>query len=118
MSKYNAKRCEIDGFTFDSLMEGARYRELKLLEKFGWISNLSVHPRFALCAITHADHPGRGQWTVGQYEPDFTYQEKGELVVEDVKGVKTAMYRWKKKHFEIQYGIKIREITKKRARAA
>jgi hypothetical protein len=34
-------------------------------------------------------------------------------VVEDVKGFKTELYRWKKKHVEAQYGIEIVEIGRK-----
>ena len=30
-SKYGNKKIQIDGYTFDSLAEGRRYRELKLL---------------------------------------------------------------------------------------
>jgi hypothetical protein len=31
-----------------------------------------------------------------------------------VKGFKTPLYRWKKKHVEAQYGITIREVTARR----
>jgi hypothetical protein len=34
-------------------------------------------------------------------------------VVEDVKGMRTPMYRWKKKHVEAQYGITITEVGRK-----
>ena len=37
--KYGAKRCEEDGYTFDSLAERKRYRELKLLEQAGEIES-------------------------------------------------------------------------------
>jgi hypothetical protein len=49
---------------------------------------------------------------VGHYVADFRYRSgpQGLLVVEDVKGVRTALYRWKKKHVEAQYGIQITEI--------
>lgn len=33
MSKYNNKKIIIDGIQFDSIKEGNRYKELKLLER-------------------------------------------------------------------------------------
>ena len=49
---------------------------------------------------------------IGVYRADFKYHDKETMpyVVEDVKGFATALYRWKKKHVEAQYGIVIREI--------
>ena len=49
---------------------------------------------------------------IGHYVADFAYVDErtGQRVIEDVKGVKTAMYRWKKKHTEAQYGITITEV--------
>lgn len=110
MSKYRAKPCVIDGFRFDSQLEASRYQELKLMEKAGAIAELKVHPRYRLSAMRWSGEEA----TVGVYEADFDYLHvhSCERVIEDVKGVRTPMYRWKKKHFEIQYDHKIREITK------
>jgi len=49
---------------------------------------------------------------VGEYRADFRYVEArtGKLIIEDVKGVKTAVYRLKKKLFEALYGIEITEV--------
>lgn len=117
-SKYNAKRCEADGISFDSMAERDRYLELKLLEKAGKISALAIHTRWPL----DAQCAGRnGLITVGYYVDDFSYVSPvgPPRVVEDVKGVRTALYNWKRKHFEAQYGIKITEISmRKRARRA
>jgi hypothetical protein len=45
------------------------------------------------------------------YIADFTYFEKdGQQVIEDVKGVRTPVYRLKKKIIEAEYGIAITEI--------
>jgi hypothetical protein len=44
-------RVEMDGFTFDSKREGARYAESKLLQKGKVISDLVVHPVYALRAF-------------------------------------------------------------------
>ena len=108
--KYNAVRTVVDNITFASKAEAKRYGELKMLEKAGEIRGLELQPRFALMV------PERGSGfdtRVGDYVADFRYREgpKGLLKIEDVKGMKTALYRWKKKHTEAQYGIKITEVT-------
>ena len=46
---------------------------------------------------------------IGQYVADFVYYENGQEVVEDVKGVRTPLYKWKRKHFAAHYGKEIRE---------
>ena len=46
---------------------------------------------------------------IGRYRADFSYEEltetggRWDFTVEDVKGFKTPLYRWKKKHVEAQY---------------
>lgn len=111
-SKYRAVRTAVDGIVFDSKREAARY--LELLDRHVVIRNLEIQPRFPL--------KGADGSIVGVYVADFRYQESmhhhgpdgafdawTEDVVEDVKGVKTPVYRLKKKLFEAQYGIQIRE---------
>ena len=44
------------------------------------------------------------------YIADFMYNEDGKQVVEDVKGVKTSVYRIKKKLTEAIYNITIKEV--------
>jgi hypothetical protein len=90
-SKYgNRITFSADGKKFHSAKECARYGHLKLLEKTGHISNLTLQPRFKLPAgIT--------------YVADFSYHEKGKLIVEDVKGVLTAVFKLKKKLFHFTY---------------
>ena len=107
--KYHAKPTTVDGIRFASKAEARRYAELRLLEKAGQIKGLELQPRFALMV------PERGSGfdvRIGDYVADFRYREgpKGILKIEDVKGMKTPMYRWKKKHVEAQYGISIREV--------
>lgn len=115
-SKYGARPTTVDGIRFHSAKEARRYGELRLLLKAGEIRSLELQPRFALSAWT-AGRTEAGE-VLGAYVGDFQYQEplmSGDrdlwrLVVEDVKGFKTPLYRWKKKHVEAQYGIVIREI--------
>jgi hypothetical protein len=43
------------------------------------------------------------------YIADFVYQEDGKLVVEDVKGHRTEVYKLKKKLMLWVHGIRIKE---------
>lgn len=101
-SKYGAKKTEVDGFVFASKREAARYSELKLLERAGEIKKLELQPKFDL--MVKNIH-------VAYYIADFMYfDEKDRLVVEDVKGVKTDVYRLKKKLMKVLLDIDITEV--------
>ncbi len=125
--KYGAKPKVVDGIRFASTKEANRYAELKLREKAGDLLDLILQPRFALKVPyvsgfvqdgTHSEAIEGLPLKIGEYRGDFQYREcdhgnghRGfRTVVEDVKGFKTPLYRWKKKHVEAQYGIQIREI--------
>ena len=103
-NKYGAKKTEIDGFVFDSKAESRRYSELKLLEKAGEIRDLELQPNYAIVV---------NKTYIAAYFSDFRYFDitRKEIVVEDVKGMKTPVYRLKKKLVEAIYGIHIMEIT-------
>jgi hypothetical protein len=103
-SKYRNVRVSVDGILFDSKAEAKRYNELLWLQLGGEVADLSVHHRFP-CEVN-------GQ-KVTVYEADFVYRDvkSGQLVVEDVKGVRTAVYKLKKKIFEAIYPYKITEIA-------
>lgn len=105
--KYNARRTLVDGIWFASAREAARYRELRLLEKAGEAWGLELQPKFPLWAHV-GDGPGG---KVGEYRADFLYMTRQDgMVVEDSKGFRTPLYRWKKRHAELQHGITIREV--------
>ena len=40
---------------------------------------------------------------------DFVYLENGQLVVEDVKGVRTPVYKLKKRLMAERFGIEVKE---------
>ena len=112
--KYNAKVVEFDGFRFASKKELKRYLELKMLEKAGKIKDLQLQPVFLLQEgfkrkITHR---------AITYRADFEYvDEKGNRVVEDVKGVETPVYQIKKKLFLKKYReVVFRELRWKRGK--
>lgn len=103
-TKFGAVRTEVDGVSFASKKEARRYSELKLLERAGEIENLSLQPRFPLRV---------NDCLVCTYVGDFLYGVTGDpssLIVEDVKGVRTPLYRLKAKMFAAQYGFAIREV--------
>lgn len=87
---------------FDSKREARRYSQLLLMRKAGEIRNLQCQAEFIL----------RVQGTtICKYRADFYYEDKhGNPVIEDAKGVRTAVYRLKKKLMKAQYGIEIQEV--------
>lgn len=88
-----------------------------MLEKAGEIWDLELQPKFPLSVPSTTGTvmgaakalAGTFQGRIGEYRGDFAYHDKSGRVVEDVKGMKTPLYRWKKKHVEAQYGITILE---------
>lgn len=107
MHKYNAKKTVVDGIKFDSKKEAKRYKELKALELVGKIDRLELQPRFLL--QDGFRYEGKAIRKI-EYVADFLYRDLStyELVVEDVKGVKTDVYKLKKKLFLKRYGDEYR----------
>lgn len=100
MNKYGAKKIVIDNITFHSRKEGARYQELKLLLKGGVISDLEMQVKISIdINLVH----------VCTYIADFKYWDGNNWIYEDVKGVKTPVYRLKQKLVRALYGIEITE---------
>ena len=113
MTKYHNIKKTVDGIKFDSKAEAERYVELKLMQRAGHISGLQLQPEFEL--IPRYKKNGK---TVRKtvYIADFMYTDNytDETVIEDVKGVKTAVYKLKKKLFEYRYPqYTITEVIKK-----
>jgi hypothetical protein len=102
-TKYRAVATTVDGIRFASKKEAARYGELKLLERAGHIDRLELQPAYQLVV---------DGIKVGVYKADFRYRDKrsGYFVVEDVKGVRTPVYKLKKKLVEALYAVRIREV--------
>ncbi len=107
-SKYNAQPTTVDNIRFDSKKEAARYSVLQMMDKAGEIHSLTLQPVFPILVTSKAGASVK----VGTYRGDFQYCEKGSArpIVEDVKGVRTPVYKLKKKLVEAQYGIEIREV--------
>lgn len=115
-SKYRAVQTIVDGIRFASKAEARRYVELKCLERAGKIFRLQLQPKYRLCAWARQYPTEKLPPLIGYYVADFRYcNAKGcdcvwGCTIEDVKGMRTPLYRWKKKHFEAQYERQIREI--------
>lgn len=109
-SKYHAVPTVIDNIRFASKAEARRYQELLLLAKAGEIEHLELQPKFTLTVAGVV---------VGHYIADFRYhlvlvksgQRITTQVVEDVKGIKTPLYRLKKKIVEALYPVTITEVA-------
>ena len=124
--KYHNKKITVDGITFDSKREYARYCELVLLEKAKKISNLRRQVKFVLIPAQYEKSSekykkgeNKGQLKRGvllerecSYIADFVYidNETGKKVVEDTKGMRTKDYIIKRKLMLATYGIKINEV--------
>lgn len=100
MNKYKNTKIVVDNIKFDSVLEANRYKELKLLERAGEISNLELQPRFLLQDSFKKN--GRTFRKI-EYVADFKYIENGKTIVEDVKGIQTDVFKLKYKIFEKVY---------------
>lgn len=115
-NKYNAQKTVVDGITFDSKKEAKRYGELKMLEKAGKIHHLELQPKFKLAingvpvVIKSKGYPNGRQVT---YRADFAYfdYEAERRIVEDVKGMRTDVFKLKKAIVEAMFPkVEIREL--------
>lgn len=99
--KYGNQKTLVAGHVFDSKREAERYQLLCILERAGRISDLELQPKYRL------DVDGIH---VADYIADFRYKDSlGFTMVEDAKGVRTAVYRLKKKLMLAIHGIDILE---------
>ena len=106
--KYNAIRTWCGGHWFASKKEARRYTELLLLDAAGEIRDIELQPAYPLTAPT----PDGSLVSVAKYVGDFRYVDvpSGETVLEDVKGVRTQVYKLKKRWVEAQYGIVVKAV--------
>lgn len=98
ISKYRNKIVIIDGIRFDSMLEGERYKTLRIAERGGAISDLKLQVPFELKV---------NGLLICKYIADFTYIQNGKLVVNDAKGVQTKEFKLKQKLMLAVHGIEI-----------
>lgn len=102
MNKYRNIPTIIDGVKFASRKEARRYQELRLLERAGAISELELQPKYDLTI---------NGVKIGRYIGDFKYREGvcGKYILEDVKGIRTPIYKMKAKLVKALHGVEILE---------
>ena len=109
-SKYRNIRTKVDGITFASKREAKRYTELKLLERAGEISHLELQPRFPLEVEGEKICVYVADFQYWDHDSERTGALPGRCHVEDVKGVRTPVYKLKKKLVEALYDVVIEEV--------
>jgi hypothetical protein len=96
--KFKAKPCEYENIKFASKKEAKRYLELQALQRLGEVIFFLRQTPFHLTGGV-------------KYVCDYLVFWKDETVTfEDVKGMRTDMYKLKKKQVEALYPITITEI--------
>lgn len=111
-NKYNNRKVRCWGETFDSMLECERYKYLKALEQQKVISNLQRQVKYILLP---SQKDSKTQKTIEReitYLADFVYEKGSQTIVEDVKGMKTDVYKIKRKLMLYFHGIRIKEVTK------
>lgn len=92
-SKYGARKTEAGGQVFASKREARRYVVLVTMERAGEIADLRCQVRYDLYGQGGLLRSPSGRRL--QYVADFVYERDGKTVIEDVKGMKTPLYRLK-----------------------
>lgn len=106
-SKYKNKKSEYKGIKFDSKREMLRYIVLDDMQNKGEIEELQLQVPFIL--IPPFELNGK-KYKGMKYIADFTYKKDGKVVVEDVKGMRTDVYKIKKKLMAYVHKIEIKEV--------
>lgn len=120
-SKYGANKVTVDGVEFDSKREARRWCQLQMLVKAGEIYDLKRQVSFELIPAqyepeirtkTGGTKRGRCIERKCEYVADFAYRsaKTGEYIVEDAKGVRTDVYKIKRKLMLYVHGIAVREV--------
>ena len=106
-NKYKNKHVEYHGIKFDSKKEGTYYLKLKAMEELGIIKDLKLQVKFELQPSFKFN--GKTIRAIN-YIADFTYyDENNKYHIVDTKGVKTEIYKTKKKMMQYK-GYEIEEV--------
>lgn len=109
MSKYGAKKAEVDGYVFDSLIEAKYYEQLKWLKSNKQIKGFKIQPKYLL---QEAFKKNGKHFRKIEYIADFEVKHlDGSIEVVDVKGMETEAFKIKRKLFERLYLYKLSLVT-------
>ena len=108
--KYHNTKVIYNGIKFDSKKERDRYIQLKQLHSLGIIESIELQKKFLL-QEGYTNAKGKKIRPI-YYIADFYYYDyiDNKWVVEDTKGVRTDVYKLKKKLFEYKYNLTITEL--------
>ena len=98
--KYGAKKTVVDNITFASKHEADDYIHLKFRLRAGEITDLVLQPKFVL--QEGFTYNGKKERPIN-YVADFQYKEDGKDVVADSKGMRTEIFKLKRKLFLFKY---------------
>ena len=108
-TKYNSKKVELDGYTFDSQIEARYYQRLKWLQEHKEILFFRLQPRYLLQDSFKKN--GKTYRKI-EYIADFEIHHlDGSIEVVDVKGMETEAFKIKKKLFEFRYDHSLKVVT-------
>jgi len=112
MNKFGAKKTEVAGIVFDSKAEARRYGHLIMLERSGAIAGLTRQVPFVLANKVKFAQAKRAKPAM-KYIADFVYTDTatGKIVVEDVKGVSTALWQAKRHWMMDKLGIDVKVVS-------
>ena len=112
-SKYRNRKTVVDGITFDSKGEYAKWQELQLMEKAGLITNLQRQVTFVLAPSVVLDGRKRPEM---RFTADFQFLDSdGQLVVADFKNPTTAnetAFKMRRHLMRSVHGIEVRVYTR------
>ncbi len=112
MNKYKAQKTDVCGILFDSKAEARRYGQLINLERSGAIAGLVRQVQFTLAPSVKLEGAKRVKPAL-RYVADFCYSDikTSKVVVEDVKGVITPLFRVKQHLMKTVHNIDVRIVS-------
>lgn len=112
-SKYRNKKTEIDGIVFDSKVEAEYYCYLKLLQKSKHILGFERQKRMLLQEGYTRPSTGTKVRPIFYVVDFIVYENNGEQIYVDVKGMKTDVFRLKQKMFEYKFKKQLKTVKKR-----
>lgn len=101
--KYKNKKCEINGFQFDSIMEAKYYIYLLEQKALGFIQDFAMQVKYTLMDKYRDNFTGKIVRPI-EYLADFVVKKAdGTIEAIDVKGKETDVFKIKQKLFGSRY---------------